>query len=189
MILMMVLFCALQFQTDEPANGRFKLINGSIYTTIRCLRQLQSSLQYKGRTSEFLWGGGSPDKRFSLAIRYDGSLLKDFSQALLVLYKVSFPHQYSLQARQGLLVLCNKRYQKFFRCVDLFLLCGAVSLPRAWLIKRLLRRLISSQYEFNYLSIGVCQHHSLCFACLLLDNFCQTCLEVRHKWLDQMGKF
>ena len=44
MILMAALFCALQFQTDEPANGRFKLINCSIYTTIRCLRQLQSRL-------------------------------------------------------------------------------------------------------------------------------------------------
>ena len=122
---------------------------------------------------------------FSVAIRHAGSLLKDFSQPLLVLYKVSFPHQYSLQARQGLLVLCNKRYQKFFTCADLFLRYGAVSLPLVlrfalhakrlvrltWLIKCLLCRLISCQYEFNFLSIGVCQHHSFYFACLLLHNF------------------
>ena len=39
---------------------------------------------------------------FSLAIRYEGRLLKDFSSPLLVLYKVPFPHLYSLQARKSL---------------------------------------------------------------------------------------
>ena len=125
------------------------------------------AVQYKGRTNEFLWGGGIPDKRFYLAIRYDGSLLKDFSQPLLVLYKVSFPHQYSLQARQGLLVLCNKRYQKFFYVSGfVFPLWGTFPCPRlalrtrlmlhvkrlvrlAWL-KRLLCRLNSSQYELIF---------------------------------------
>ena len=31
-------------------------------------------------------------KRFSIAIRYEGRLLGDFSWSLLVLYKVPFPH-------------------------------------------------------------------------------------------------
>ena len=78
MIVIVTLFCKLQFQPDELANGRFKLNQWRYLYNYKMFQTTseQSSMRW---TSQFLWGGGSPDKRFSLVVRYEGSLLKDFS--------------------------------------------------------------------------------------------------------------